>query len=492
MKKRIFSLLIALISALTFCISAGAFDANDYDYSSDWGSGSDWSSGSDWDWDDDNDYDYYYSGSTSSGSGGGGGIGFGTIVVIVIIVIVLVSKNKNNGSNNNNGGGAPTTGMGGGVRPANGGQGRNVNLPDRTGEIERIIKEADPNFTADDFTSFAKNVYIDIQNAWCKRDLSEVRPVMHTNLFNTTQKQVQSKIDQKVIYHYESIAINTAYLTSYVRDEQYEYLTVYLNARFIDYQTSEETGAIIRGDKNTRWDFRYKMKFMRSVGMLTKDANADNGYGSGHNCPNCGAPLEISSSGKCAYCDSVVTTGMYSWVLSDFTTVRDDTKDDGIRVPTKVNNAGGGQTIRILSCLEMLELRTQVAQVITGFTNLSLAEAEQVLNNLPQTITYRTTPKAVLDYESAKQVLVNMGVVIEGHTNVASGAKVALDLVFFPSTSKIQTIEVIRKHTGVGLKEAKDFTESMPCTIYEGTGDKANALKADLDALGVDSRIRKL
>ena len=484
--KKLFSLIIALIASLMFCFSASAFDANDYDYDydSDWGS-------SDWDYDYDDD-DYYSGGFTSSGSsGGGGGISFGTIIVVVIVLIVILNSKKKNG-NNPNGGGSGTTGVGGGVRPANGGQGRNINLPDRTAQIEKIIKEADPNFTADDFTAFAKNVYIDIQNAWCKRDLSEVRPVLHTNLYNTTQKQVQSKIDQKVIYHYESIAINTAYLTSFVRDEQYEYLTVYLNARFIDYQTSEETGAIIRGDKNTRWDFRYKMKFMRSVGMLTKDANADNGYGSGHNCPNCGAPLEISSSGKCAYCDSVVTTGMYSWVLSDFTTIRDDTKDDGIRVPTKVNNAGGDQTIRILSCPDFPEFKTQVAQVITGFTNLSLAEAEQVLNNLPQTITYRTEPKSVLDFNTAKQSLVNMGVEIEGHTNIASGAKVAVDLVFFPSTAKIQTIEVIRKHTGVGLKEAKDFTESMPCTIYEGPSDKANVLKADLDALGVDSRIRKL
>ena len=414
--KKLFSLIIALLASLMFCFSASAFDANDYDYDydSDWGS-SDWGS-SDWDYDDDDDY--YGGGFTSSGSSGGGGISFGTIVVVVIILIVILNNKKKNG-NNPNGGGSGTTGVGGGVRPANGGQGKNINLPDRTAQIEKIIKESDPNFTADDFTAFAKNVYIDIQNAWCKRDLTEVRPVLHTNLYNTTQKQVQSKIDQKVIYHYESIAINTAYLTSFVRDEQYEYLTVYLNARFIDYQTNEETGAIIRGDKNTRWDFRYKMKFMRSVGMLTKDANADNGHGSGHNCPNCGAPLEISSSGKCAYCDSVVTTGMYSWVLSDFTTIRDDTKDDGIRVPN-------------------------------------------------------TAAKA------------------ENQTNAVSDAKFAVDLVFFPSTAKIQTIEVIRKHTGVGLKEAKDFTESMPCTIYEGSVDKANALKADLDALGVDSRIRKL
>lgn len=412
MKRKILSLIITLISCFAFCISAGAFDANDYDYSFDYDSGSSWDSDYSYDWDDDDDY--FYSGSTSSGSGGGGGgISIGAIIVVVIILaVILNSKNK---GTNNNGGGSPTTGMGGGVRPANGGQGRNVNLPDRTGEIENIIKQSDPNFTADDFTAFAKNVYIDIQNAWCKRDLEPVRPVLHTNLYNTTQKQVQSKIEQKVIYHYESIAINTAYLTSFVRDEQYEYLTVYLNARFIDYQTSEETGQIIRGDKNTRWDFRYKMKFMRSVGMLSNDATANADETTGHNCPNCGAPLEMSSSGKCEFCGSVVSTGMYSWVLSDFTTIRDDTKDDGIRIP----------------------------------------KTETATNKTP-------------------------GV----------GGTKKVDLVFFPANAKIQTIDVIRTFTGCGLKEAKDFTESMPCTIYEGDAQSAAQLKAALDAIGVDSRIK--
>ncbi len=326
MKRKILAFLTALAAAAVFCFSAGAFDANDYDYS-DWGSGgSDWGSS----WDDDDDYSYSYSGSSGfSNHGGGSGIGFGMGVVILIVLIVIVVLA--NAIKRSKGAGAPPV-QTGGVRPANGGQGRNVHLPDRTAQIEQIIKKDDPNFTADDFTAFTKGVYIDIQTAWCKRDLTPVRPVLHTNLYNTTCKQVQSKIDQGVIYHYESIAINTAYLTSYVRDAQFEYLTVYLNARFIDYQTDEKTGNILRGDKNTRWDFRYKMKFMRTVGVKT-GAAAD----LGHNCPNCGAPLEISSSGECPYCGSIVTTGLYSWVLSDFTTIRDDTKDDGIRLPSEGN-----------------------------------------------------------------------------------------------------------------------------------------------------------
>lgn len=96
----------------------------------------------------------------------------------------------------------------------------------------------------------------------------------------------------------------------------------------IDYQVDELTGNIIRGDKYTRWDLRYKMKFVRSVGTKTKEETDKN---NGHNCPNCGAPMEISSSGVCDYCGSVVTTGQYSWVLTDFTTVRNDTQDEGIQ-----------------------------------------------------------------------------------------------------------------------------------------------------------------
>ena len=333
LKKRIAALIIAIAVAVScFCIAGGAFDANDYDYSG----GSDWGS-SDWDSDDwgSSGSTYYYDNDSSGGSGGSGGFGFAVVIVIVIVLFIII-KSKSSGSSN--GGSTP---VGGGVRPANGGQGLRVILPDRTAEIEQIIKQDDPNFTADDFTAFTKQVYMDIQTAWCKRDLKPVMPVLHTNLYITTCKQVQSKIDQGVIYHYESIAINTAYLTSYVRDQQYEYLTVYLNARFIDYQTDEKTGNIIRGDKNTRWDFRYKMKFMRTLGVKTKSGTDEM---DGHNCPNCGAPLEISSTGTCEYCGSTVTTGLYSWVLSDFMTVRDDTKDDGIRIPDSGNhNSNSGE-----------------------------------------------------------------------------------------------------------------------------------------------------
>ena len=309
MKKKIFLCIASVILIIgCMCASVMAFDANDYDYNFDIGGSSGGSSG---------DSSFFFFGDI----GGGGGFSIGSVVALVVIIAIVIIVNKNKSK-------------GGGVRNGMGAQGINVVLPDRSAEIEQIIKQFDPDFSGSDFITFSKNVFMDIEDAWCKRDLAPVRPVMHQNLYNTTEKQVQSKIQQGVVYHYESIAIDTAYLTSFVKDSQFEYLTTYLSARMIDYQVDEKTGNIIRGDKTTRWVMRYKMKFVRSAGVKTKQ---ETGEMNGHNCPNCGAPLEMSSSGICEYCGSTVTTGEYSWVLTEFTAIRNDTTDDGIRVP-KDNN----------------------------------------------------------------------------------------------------------------------------------------------------------
>ena len=309
MKKIIVTIIATITAALLLCFSVSAFDNNDYGG----GGGYDYGGG-----DYGGGYDYGgdgYGGSDYSGDADPISVIIGIGIVVAIIIISTIGGNKKK------------SGGGGTTRPSSM-NGANVVLPNRTEQIEGIIKQKDPNFSASDLITFTKQVYIDIENAWCKRDMTPVRPVMHENLYNTTCKQVQAKIEQGVVYHYESIAIDTAYLTSYERDSQFEYVTAYLTSRMIDYQVDEKTGKIIRGDKTTRWVQKYKMKFVRSLGVETK---TETGKMTGHNCPNCGAPLEISSSGLCEYCGSVVTTGQYSWVLTDFSGIRNDTVDDGIK-----------------------------------------------------------------------------------------------------------------------------------------------------------------
>lgn len=309
MKKKIIACVTLIImTTMLICSSVMAFDANDYDDDS-WG-GIDWNN-NDW---GDNDWD---------GSDGIiGGLSclsvFFPSPIIIIIIILLVTRRNRSGTVHTS---APpqTYQMAG-----------NTVLPNRNDEIQNIIKKKDPNFTADDFVTYAKQVYIDIQAAWCSRDMSSVEPVMSKNLFSSSGRMVQDIKARGIVYHYESIAINTAYLTSYIRDKENEYLTVYLNARMFSYQVDEKTGNIISGNKTSRVDIRYKMKFVRSNSSSTKSAVKG---AQGYNCPNCGAPLEITSSGGCPYCGSIVNIGDYSWLLSDFITVQGNVSDEGIRVP---------------------------------------------------------------------------------------------------------------------------------------------------------------
>ena len=309
MKKRPLTAVSSLLlTAVLLCAGASAFDANDYDYGG----------GYSYDYDDDDDYDYggsswYDDDDDDNYSGSSVGrklrpdetlVTAVGLVVSLILAVIFVTKPW---------------------RPSRKQQPRRkqVNVPNRNTEVRSAVKQFDPSFSSEEMLTFAKNTFIAVQDAWCAKDLGPVRGIMHTNLYNTTLRQVQAKIDQHVTYHYENYTFRNVYLTSYVRDREYEYITVYLNAEYIDYQTDDNTGSIIRGDKTTMWKMRYLMKFMRSVERRPDQPKY---------CPNCGAPLDIASSGKCGYCGSTVTSGSFDWLLSDFTTVRNDTKDNGIRI----------------------------------------------------------------------------------------------------------------------------------------------------------------
>ena len=80
-----------------------------------------------------------------------------------------------------------------------------------------------------------------------------------------------------------------------------------------DYVT-DETGKVLESDPNKDWYMEYTMTFNRKVGVKTQAGLSNK---STTNCPNCGAPTTVTSSGKCDYCKSVITTGEHDWVLSD-------------------------------------------------------------------------------------------------------------------------------------------------------------------------------
>lgn len=325
-----FSLYYSSDYAQTVCF-ADFGDTNDYDYSD--GGSSDYSN-SGWDdysWDDDDDDDdnnIIHWDNDDSGSDNGSNLGFSDfLIAIVMVIIIIIAINKFTKP----GGGSTPGGFGGSAKKKSTGSQNNtqsVKLPDRTQQIADIIRKEDEYFDSADLVAHGRHIFVELQNAWSERNLEPVRDMLHPNLYDQTQTQVNIKIKDKLINKLERISVTNAYITSYRREKEFEHITIFLDTQMIDYQIKEDTQEVVAGDKTTLWKLRYKMTLTRSIGIKTPKTEDK---AKGCNCPNCSAPLDITAFGKCEYCGTIVTTGKYGWVVSSLNNIKYDTRDEGIQ-----------------------------------------------------------------------------------------------------------------------------------------------------------------
>ena len=227
-----------------------------------------------------------------------GGLGFVTLVIIVIVIIVLYNKGYFGKSGPTNY--TPP------VTP-------NINTGMSEETILEMITKDDPLFNKDEFLAWSRDLFIKLQYAWSDRDWSVIRCFETNELFEQHSAQLERYKKEKKINKMERVSVNWAKLHSYKVDGEYEVMEVMLNSKMIDYIIDEESGKVLNGDKTTNKVNTYKLTFKRKKGITTKPGETTVNT---TNCPNCGAPTEITSSGKCEYCGSVITTGDYNWVLA--------------------------------------------------------------------------------------------------------------------------------------------------------------------------------
>ena len=181
------------------------------------------------------------------------------------------------------------------------------------------IKEIDPNFSEEKMISFAKDLFVKLQNAWTARDWEPMRPFETESLFEQHKAQVQGYIDTNRINVMDRIAVNYAYLYNFRQEGDRDILEIALKSTMKDYIIDATTKHLLEGSRTQDRTTVYKLTFERKTGVLTPEGTAQIKT---TNCPNCGAPTEITSAGKCEYCGSVITTGANTWVLSGLEPLR--------------------------------------------------------------------------------------------------------------------------------------------------------------------------
>lgn len=222
---------------------------------------------------------YSSSSYSSDGSGGGGLFGVAVFITIIIIIVVL-SRSK----------GKPSTSI--------------AKLQNNQAALAKI-KGLIPDFDEKQFLQDGYKIFLDVEDAWMNFDLDKVRNSITDEMFNMYESQLSSmeiKGEQNVMSGFE--LKDCAISSCNNQNDDIEITTKYI-IEFYDYIIEKESGKVLRGSKTHKLRMYYDMTFVKSQthGKIT-------------NCPNCGAEVNVNSSGVCEYCGSKIVGEHSDWVMS--------------------------------------------------------------------------------------------------------------------------------------------------------------------------------
>ena len=281
---------------------AGFFSGgDDYDYDpGDWSSSGDsWSSDDSWSSGDS------WSSSSSSSSGSGSPI---FSVIVLIIIVILVIRSKRGGKKGSK------TGSGGVYRPT--GTTRTIS-PQQSAAVANQIRVHDPFFTEAEMREKVANLYVNMQSCWERQDWEPMRAHLTDDLFSQMGRQLNELVTRGQINKMERIAVMDVSLMSFHQDEQFDNLTLRLQTRLVDYTIDRRTGKVVSGDPKREKFMTYDWTMIRTLGTQTAALGLEQkDKAISFNCPHCGAPIDLTQSARCAYCDSIVKATEFDWVLS--------------------------------------------------------------------------------------------------------------------------------------------------------------------------------
>lgn len=172
----------------------------------------------------------------------------------------------------------------------------------------QALYEADKNVTWDALQARLSMIYVRLNAAWNAHDLSLVRGLVTSSLLGYLQFWIDEYKRQQLHNKLESARIERLALARVTRDAYFDAITIRVFADGLDF-TTDANGKVVGGSQSTRRAYSEYWTLIRSSarrGPVNAAAN----------CPNCGAPLQMSDAGACTHCNAEVESGSFDWVLS--------------------------------------------------------------------------------------------------------------------------------------------------------------------------------
>ncbi len=123
----------------------------------------------------------------------------------------------------------------------------------------------------------------------------------------------------------------------------------------------------------------------------------------------------------------------------------------------------------------------KIAEIVEKIKELTLVEAAELKTALEEEFGVTAAAPVVMG-----------GAVAGGGEAAAEEEKTEFDVILKSfGEKKINVIKVVRAHTGLGLKEAKDLVDSAPKPVKEGISkEEAEKIKKELEEAGATVEIK--
>jgi large subunit ribosomal protein L7/L12 len=126
----------------------------------------------------------------------------------------------------------------------------------------------------------------------------------------------------------------------------------------------------------------------------------------------------------------------------------------------------------------------KLANIVESISNLTVLELAELVKQLEEKFGIQAQPVGFIP----------QGVVqpSAAQSSAAQEQKTEFNVILTNAgNNKIQVIKVVREITGLGLKEAKDFVESLPKVVKENIPkEQAEEIKKKLEATGATVEIK--
>jgi len=216
------------------------------------------------------------------------------------------------------------------------------------------LRLKDPQFQLQPLLDKTRQLFVELQEAWFKRDMSPVRPFLSDATYQRFEVQLQLMKDQGVRDALTDIDVMDVQLIGLEQSEWFDTVHLRVRARMRDTDvpaTASVAEAIAAAKRVPVEAFTEVWSFVRKPGVQTR-IGADLFQGK---CPHCGAPFAGGAANRCEYCGAIVNSGNYDWTLSEITQ-----GIEHVRHWAQVDNLREARETDPALNLEMLEDRTSL------------------------------------------------------------------------------------------------------------------------------------